>query len=199
MTKPFNEIANLLRQEEERKRLEAEKRGKEQEERQRIEEENEKFISLYEPMICRVLNQLGEILWSSSWQPRDIMTLQIDPGLTEYDGKLPYYMEDVTTQISMQKINGKIIRCQYLYDRVCKYCEIYAVGFQQIENQLIDSLVIASGTLNEEYTLDDYMGDGDNDFYLVTYPKLNAEKLVSANEDCLVEALTEIVKSRYKL
>lgn len=82
MTNPFNEIANLLRQEEERKRIEKEKleeeRRKEQEERQRIEEDNEKFISLHEPMICRVLNQLGQVLWSSRWQPKDIKTLQLE-------------------------------------------------------------------------------------------------------------------------
>jgi hypothetical protein len=186
MTNPFNEIANLLRQKEERKRLEQEKL---EEERRRIEEENEKFISLYEPMICRVLNQLGGVLWSSSWQTRDIKYLQSDPGWDLYD-QLPNYsrecfdMEDFNTHIHMQKISGQIIRCQYLYGSIDDNSAIYAVGFQQIENRLIDSLVIASGTV---------LKDG---YYR---PQLNAEKLVIANENCLVKALTEIVKSRYNL
>lgn len=187
MTNPFNEIANLLRQEEERKRIEKEKleeeRRKEQEERQRIEDENEKFISLHEPMICRVLNQLGETLWSSSWQPRDIKSLQIDPG--------PGFAYDyiATTSIFMQNIDGKITRCLYLYDESDNSGDMYVVGFQEIANKLTGFLIIAHGTF------DTYVGNGFNSYKA----DINAKKLVSANENDLVEAFTEIFKSQYNL
>ncbi|MDF2389273.1 hypothetical protein JMG10_48140, partial [Nostoc ellipsosporum NOK] len=65
-------------------------------------------------------------------------------------------------------------------------------------DKLIDSLVIASGTFhlynNRAYADIEVGCDYDE-----MRAKLYAKKLVSANENCLVEALTEIVKSQYNL